>query len=157
MKSVETINDDGSKTIKIYSTYSPAQKRATQKYRINNKDKVNEQRKKYYITRKEKDPEFLAYKRAKAKEYYQKKKGISKPDTVIVTVPVVEEIIIPEPIIESIPDVIEVVEKKKRKVTKKAISIPEPIKVEEIKVEEIKVEEPKVKKERKRKAKAIKD
>ena len=157
MKSVETINDDGSKTIKIYSTYSPAQKRATQKYRINNKDKVNEQRKKYYITRKEKDPEFLAYKRAKAKEYYQKKKGISKPDIVIVTVPVVEEIIIPEPIIESIPDVIEVVEKKKRKVTKKALSIPEPIKVEEIKVEEIKVEEPKVKKERKRKAKAIKD
>jgi len=143
--------------VKVYSSYTPAQKRATQKYRINNKDKVNEQRKKYYITRKEKDPEFLAYKRAKAKEYYQKKKGISKPDTVIVTVPVVEEIIIPEPIIESIPDVIEVVEKKKRKVTKKAISIPEPIKVEEIKVEEIKVEEPKVKKERKRKAKAIKD
>ena len=152
MKSVETINDDGSKTIKIYSTYSPAQKRATQKYRINNKDKVNEQRKKYYITRKEKDPEFLAYKRAKAKEYYQKKKGISKPDIVTVTIPVVEEIIIPEPIIESIPDVIEVVEKKKRKVTNKAISIPEPIK--EVPIKDLPI---KVKKERKRKAKAIKD
>ena len=143
--------------VKVYSSYTPAQKRATQKYRINNKDKVNEQRKKYYITRKEKDPEFLAYKRAKAKEYYQKKKGISKPDTCIVTVPVVEEIIIPEPIIESIPDVIEVVEKKKRKVTKKALSIPEPLKEEILKVEEIKVEEIKVKKERKRKAKAIKE
>jgi hypothetical protein len=150
MKSIETLNEDGTKTIKIYSTYSDAQKRATQKYRINNKDKVNEQRKKYYITRKEKDPEFLNYKRAKAKEYYQKKKGISKPDTV--TVSVVEEIVIPEPIIEAKPDVIEVVEKKKRKVTKKEISIPEPLKEEVLKV----IEEPvvilpvkKIKKERK--------
>jgi hypothetical protein len=57
-----------------YSSYTPAQKRATQKYRVNNKDKVNEQRKKYYETRKENDPEFLAYKRQKAKEYYQRKK-----------------------------------------------------------------------------------
>ena len=39
-----------------------------------NKDKVNEQRKKYYQTRKESDPAFLEYKRAKAKEYYVKAK-----------------------------------------------------------------------------------
>ena len=57
-----------------YSSYTPAQKRATQKYRQNNKEKVNEQRKKYYKARKEKDPEFLEYKRNKAKEYYQRKK-----------------------------------------------------------------------------------
>ena len=64
-----------------YSSYTPAQKRATQKYRANNKDKVNEQRKAYYESRKEADPEFLAYKREKAKEYYQRKK------TAIATVP----------------------------------------------------------------------
>lgn len=57
-----------------YSSYTEAQKRATQKYRANNKDKVNEQRKKYYQHRKDSDPNFLEYKRAKAREYYQKKK-----------------------------------------------------------------------------------
>ena len=57
-----------------YSSYTPAQKRATQKYRNDNKDKVNEQRKKYYQSRKESDPTFLEYKRAKAKEYYTKAK-----------------------------------------------------------------------------------
>ena len=65
-------------TIEIrYSSYTPAQKRATQKYRLKNKDKVNEQRKKYYTDRKEKDPEFLKYKREKAKEYYKRKKASS--------------------------------------------------------------------------------
>jgi hypothetical protein len=59
---------------KIYSSYTDAQKRATKKYRENNKDKVNEQRKKYYQNRKTKDPNFLIYKRQKAKEYYAKKK-----------------------------------------------------------------------------------
>lgn len=58
-----------------YSSYTPAQKRATQKYRQNNKDKVNEQRKKYYQERKDKDPDFLKYKREKAKEYYQRRKN----------------------------------------------------------------------------------
>jgi hypothetical protein len=57
-----------------YSSYTQAQKKATQKYRINNKSKVNEQRKKYYQDRKENDPNFLAYKRLKSKEYYQRKK-----------------------------------------------------------------------------------
>jgi len=62
-------------TTKIYSSYTEAQKRATKKYRENNRDKVNLQRKKYYEERKEKDPSFLEKKRQKAKEYYQKKKG----------------------------------------------------------------------------------
>jgi hypothetical protein len=59
---------------KIYSSYTDAQKRATNKYREANKEKVNAQRKKYYEERKEKDPDFLQYKRDKAKEYYLKKK-----------------------------------------------------------------------------------
>jgi hypothetical protein len=58
------------------STYTEAQKNATKKYRANNKEKVNEQRKLYYKARKEKDPQFLEYKRLKAKEYYEKKKSI---------------------------------------------------------------------------------
>jgi len=65
----------------IYSSYTEAQKRATAKYREANKEKVNAQRKKYYESRKEKDPEFLQYKRDKAKEYYLKKKA-SKIDIV---------------------------------------------------------------------------
>lgn len=58
----------------IYSSYTDAQKRATQKYRVANKDKVNERRKLYYQQRKGKDPDFLEYKRNKAREYYQRKK-----------------------------------------------------------------------------------
>ena len=61
-------------SITKYSSYTPAQKRASQLYRQKNKDKINEQRKKYYLTRKESDPKFLEYKRLKAKEYYEKKK-----------------------------------------------------------------------------------
>jgi len=65
----------------IYSSYTEAQKRATAKYREANKEKVNAQRKKYYESRKEKDPDFLQYKRDKAKEYYLKKKQ-SKVDII---------------------------------------------------------------------------
>ena len=71
-------NNSEEKVIIKYSSYTEAQKRATQKYRQNNKDKINEQRKKYYNERKEKDPDFLKYKREKAKEYYQKKKTNTK-------------------------------------------------------------------------------
>jgi hypothetical protein len=62
--------------VKVYSSYTEAQKRATKKYREQNKEKVNAQRKKYYDERKEKDPNFLQYKREKAKEYYIRKKGV---------------------------------------------------------------------------------
>ena len=64
--------------VKKTTTYTDAQKRATKKYRENNKDKVNEQRKKYYQNRKDKDPNFLSYKRQKAKEYYAKRKEEGK-------------------------------------------------------------------------------
>ena len=104
-----------------YSSYTPAQKRATQKYRANNKDKVNEQRKAYYEARKEADPEFLAYKREKAKEYYQRKKAslpASIPDAEQLlpedmnsayTGPMDEEpqTPMPEPVIESLPAIVE--------------------------------------------------
>jgi hypothetical protein len=58
----------------IYSSYTESQKKATLKYREKNRDKVNEQRKIYYKQRKENDPQFLEYKRAKSREYYQRKK-----------------------------------------------------------------------------------
>jgi len=102
-----------------YSSYTPAQKRATQKYRANNKDKVNEQRKAYYESRKEADPEFLAYKREKAKEYYQRKKTtvatvpeVLMPESdapldvqVSEPVPVIDDVV-PESVIDAIPEVI---------------------------------------------------
>ncbi len=110
-------------TIK-YSSYTPSQKKATKKYRENNKDKVNEQRKKYYQSRKERDPNFLIYKREKAKEYYAKKRIVKEPiieetkediveetkEEPIVEVPKVEEIKVVEiPVIDET-----ITEKKKR-------------------------------------------
>lgn len=62
------------KTEVKYSSYTPAQKKASQLYRQNNKEKINIQRKRYYQKRKESDPTFLEYKRVKAREYYEKKK-----------------------------------------------------------------------------------
>lgn len=63
-----------------YSSYTQAQKNASKKYRANNRDRVNEQRKAYYKLRKESDPQFLEVKRAKAREYYLKKKGQDPED-----------------------------------------------------------------------------
>jgi hypothetical protein len=65
-----------------YSSYTPAQKKASQLYRHNNKEKINAQRKKYYQKRKDSDPTFLEYKRVKAREYYEKKKldKVVKPE-----------------------------------------------------------------------------
>lgn len=57
------------KTVKC----SEAQRRANKKYRENNKEKVNIQRKKYYQERKERDPDFMEYKRVKARQYYRLK------------------------------------------------------------------------------------
>jgi hypothetical protein len=48
---------------------------SNQKYRMANREKINEQRKKYYQVRKENDPKFLEYKRIKSKEYYERKKA----------------------------------------------------------------------------------
>lgn len=110
------------KEIKIINTYSDAQKRANKKYRENNKDKVNEQRKKYYLKRKESDPKFLEYKRLKAKEYYQKKKISKKqPDKLeVILEENVEEKPLVIPLLEEKPLVIPLPEKKeKRKYVKK--------------------------------------
>jgi len=57
-----------------YSSYTDSQKKAIQKYRLKNKDKINELHKKYYETMKEIDPTFLEKKRERAKEYYKRKK-----------------------------------------------------------------------------------
>lgn len=89
-----------------YSSYTPAQKRATQKYRQNNKEKVNEQRKKYYKARKEKDPEFLEYKRNKAKEYYQRKKTENEIKNDVVMTEEIEQLqIVNNNVIEEIEQV----------------------------------------------------
>ena len=126
----------------IYSSYTEAQKRATQKYRVANKEKVNERRKAYYQQRKTSDPEFLQYKRTKAREYYQRKKSnaevkecVSLIDSVCETIK--DTNIIESPIIEDVKDVIEpVIEKvdKPKRKSRKTIKIIEPI----IVVEEVK-------------------
>jgi len=54
--------------------YSDAQKKASIKYKEKNKDKINEIRKAYYKKRSENDLNFVEHKRAKAREYYQKRK-----------------------------------------------------------------------------------
>lgn len=82
-----------------YSSYTPAQKRATQKYRSENRDKVNEQRKRYYQNRKESDPAFIEYKRSKAKEYYQKAKELKQQSAIVEPRQDAPE---PEPIISAI-------------------------------------------------------
>lgn len=116
---------------KIYSSYTEAQKRATKKYRENNKDKVNEQRKKYYQNRKEKDPNFLIYKRQKAKEYYNKKK-VNKAEAKeeVILKEVKKEFVKSEPVELIIEKVVEhpildetKEEKKKRKYTKKVKTV----------------------------------
>ena len=57
-----------------YSSYTDSQKKAIQKYRENNKQKINELHKKYYENKKQNDPLFLEKKREKAKQYYLRKK-----------------------------------------------------------------------------------
>jgi len=79
-----------------YSSYTPAQKKASQQYRQKNKDKINIQRKKYYQNRKLNDPTFLEYKRIKAREYYEKK----KLDKVVKPEATPEESKIEEPVVE---------------------------------------------------------
>lgn len=137
--------DNKENVIVKYSSYTEAQKKATQKYRNNNRDKVNEQRKKYYKERCESDPNFLEYKRLKAKEYYLRKKTkvdfIDEPE---VPAHVIEEVVNmvvvePIPIIEEVvvPEVEEVKPKKTRKSKKTEIKevvpvvipdvIPEPV------------------------------
>jgi hypothetical protein len=82
---------------KVYSSYTPAQKKATLKYREQNKEKINTQRKEYYKKKVSDDPAFLEYKRKKAKEYYDRKKLLKDKSPLLVT---------PEP--EPTPEVVEV-------------------------------------------------
>jgi len=109
--------------------YTEAQKKANLKYRVNNQEKIREQRKKYYLNRKLTDPNFLIYKREKAKEYYIRKQGKkvieveSKPILEVEVIEVKHEVIpepIPEPILEPVPKTpIDTPIVKKRKYNKK--------------------------------------
>jgi sucrose-6-phosphate hydrolase SacC (GH32 family) len=119
-----------------YSSYTPAQKKASQLYRLKNKEKINEQRKKYYLTRKETDPNFLEYKRTKAKEYYEKKKLDKvvipevKSDVEVLVVkvdPIITDVIVSSPVVDSVIKVPDVVIKKKK--VKKTVTVVEPLKV----------------------------
>ena len=60
-----------------------AQKIASKKYREKNREKINLQRKIYYQKRKENDPNFLIYKREKARLYYRNKKLKDKDLSII--------------------------------------------------------------------------
>jgi len=57
-----------------YSSYTPAQRKASEQYRLKNKDKINAQRKLYYQQKKLADPAYALSKKYKAKEYYELKK-----------------------------------------------------------------------------------
>ena len=98
-----------SETVEIkYSSYTPAQKKASQLYRLNNKEKINEQRKKYYQTKKLNDPAFLEYKRIKAREYYEKKKldKVVKSEVIPeVILEVKEEVELEKPV-EQVPELL---------------------------------------------------
>jgi hypothetical protein len=106
-----------------YSSYTQAQKKASQIYRQKNKDKINEQRKKYYQAKKESDPKFLEYKRIKAKEYYEKKKldKVVRPDVILEETKVEEPVVEPEKPVEVLPELL-----KEAIVTPLPESTPEP-------------------------------
>ena len=101
-------------TIK-YSSYTEAQKKASKKYRETNKDKVNEKRKLYYLKRKE-DPQFLEYKRTKAREYYKNKKDNKSPQSTKTLYDINnethDEVLIEPTLVEEIKPVVEVKEVK---------------------------------------------
>jgi len=112
---------------------------ANQKYRIANREKINEQRKKYYQIRKEADPKFLEYKRMKSKEYYDRKKakksGHIAPDKTV-EMGDNSDSDLSQSSTEPIPDIKEV------KIENESLKIP--------------VEEPSVEKSKKRKSKKTK-
>jgi hypothetical protein len=84
--------------------YTEAQKRATKKYRENHKEKVNEQRKKYYNERVKTDPEFVEYKRMKSREYYHRKKDKDLTTPTTVSNDICEHDELPAEIIEAVFD-----------------------------------------------------
>ena len=123
-----------------YSSYTPAQKKASQQYRLKNKDKINAQRKRYYQKRKETDPNFLEYKRTKAREYYEKKKldkvviPLVSPDVktevevlVVKVDPIITDAILTCPVVDSVIKVPDEVIKKKK--VKKSVTVVVPTKV----------------------------
>jgi hypothetical protein len=141
-------------SVKFYSSYTPAQKKASQLYRLNNKEKINAQRKKYYQKRKESDPTFLEYKRIKAREYYEKKKldKVVKPEATpeeskieVVDTMGLLKVLVPE------SPLVTVMEKSMPDIVKEAVLAPLPEDVE-MKQMDVSTDEP-VKKKRHSKSK----
>ena len=87
MSDTENTKPENTEIIESEKKISEAQRKATKKYRENNKEKVNNQRKEYYKNRIASDPEFVEYKRQKAKEYYHRKKALLKDKELIETLP----------------------------------------------------------------------
>lgn len=138
-KLMEAINDAvKSDVVKVYSSYTPAQKKATLKYRELNRDKINAQRKEYYKKKVTEDPKFLEYKRTKAKEYYERKKLSKDSLPKSITPPLIEPVepvkveevkpeVVPEPTPEPAPE-----PSKKKKVKKVSVDIKEEVPVVEV-------------------------
>jgi len=150
---MDNITHEEVNAVKVYSSYTPAQKKATLKYREQNKEKINTQRKEYYKKKVSEDPAFLEYKRKKAKEYYDRKKLLKGklPEPVKATPP--------EPVPEPVPEVVEVkpeapepVVEPVKKVKVKKGKVVEPV-VDVIKEEVLKVDLPPVVEEVKTKPK----
>jgi len=126
MQNLTSPDDNTCDVLKIYSSYTPAQKKATLKYREQNKDKINSQRKEYYKKKVEEDPLFLEYKRKKAKEYYDRKKASKSKSPITLSEPVkVVDVkpVEPEPVVEPVVEPDKKVKVKKTKL--KTIVTPE--------------------------------
>jgi hypothetical protein len=83
------------------------------------------QRKIYYKQRKENDPQFLEYKRAKSREYYQRKKAEKEIDEPKEEEKVIEEqqVIDSKPIEEEVIEEVKEVKEKPKRIKK--VKIPE--------------------------------
>jgi hypothetical protein len=65
-------------TVYIYSSYTPAQRKAMQKYREVNKEELNKRQKQYYHAKKANDPDYMEKLRVQARERYYRKKELKK-------------------------------------------------------------------------------
>ena len=70
------------KIITVYSSYTPAQKRASRKWNENNPEKVREMARNHYKRLME-DPEKIERRRAQAREYARKKYQEKKLEKII--------------------------------------------------------------------------
>jgi hypothetical protein len=109
---------------------------------------VNEQRKKYYHDRVKNDPEFVEYKRQKAREYYQRKKQEKSPSPTTVSdvkeestelpIDVIEQLVMkPEEVKEEINEDKPKAKRQRKAKEPKPEPVPEPEPIPEPKPEPI--------------------